>query len=188
MLRLFIAAVTPPDIIPRLAAARESLRTVGADVKWEPDAKLHCTLKFLGDTRDELVPDITQALSAIVQAAPSFSVVYSGLGSFPPKRDPRIIWAGIRDPGGNLGKLAESIEQRLSEFGFQKETRPFHPHVTLGRVKSQRGARELLAMVEKVTFDCPPVSLRTIELIKSDLKPGGSVYSPLAVFALGQKP
>jgi len=185
MIRLFIAMNTPQEIVPLLAGVRDRLESTRAGVKWESDEKLHCTLKFLGDTREEVVPDIVSALGRAGSLTPAFPVTYSGLGCFPNKREPRIIWVGIEDPSGTLQELAQTVETYMAALGFKPEQRLFHPHVTLGRVKSSRRMRELLATMETVTFHCSPVSLREIELVKSELKSGGSVYTPVAKVALG---
>ena len=95
----------PASILPRLSEIREILRGSRADVKWEPTEKLHCTIKFLGDTPEELVRRIVDALSEIGSATQPFSVAYKGIGCFPGRRDPRIIWAGMADPEGGLKTL-----------------------------------------------------------------------------------
>lgn len=180
MLRLFIAVPTPPSVLPSLAEVRDALRDSRADVKWEPTEKLHCTIKFLGDTPEERLQPITDALSQIASAAPPFGARYAGIGSFPGRHDPRIIWAGMEDPEGRLNMLFESIDEAMSRFGFERERRAFHPHVTLGRVKSLRRIRELLETMETVTLEHPPVMIQKMELVKSTLKASGSEYSLVA--------
>jgi 2'-5' RNA ligase len=187
MMRLFIAINTPREILPLLVSVRDRLESTRADVRWEPDEKLHCTLKFLGDTREEILPDIVSALGQVASSTLPFPTRYSGLGCFPDKREPRIVWAGMEDPDGSLQKLAQTVDTRMAELGFKTEQRVYHPHVTLGRVKGSRHIRELLATMETVTFDCSPVSLHEIELIGSELKPGGSVYTPVTKVALGNQ-
>jgi 2'-5' RNA ligase len=185
MIRLFIAINTPQQVLPLLAGVRDRLETTHAGVRWEPDGKLHCTLKFLGDAREEVLPDIVSALADVASSTPPFPIRYSGLGCFPDKREPRIIWVGIEDSNGILQKLAQTVERRMETLGFKPEQRIYHPHVTLGRVKSSRRMRELLAMMETVTFESSPVYLREIELVKSELKARGSVYTMVAKMTLG---
>jgi RNA 2',3'-cyclic 3'-phosphodiesterase len=185
MVRLFVAINTPPEIVPLLAGVRDRLESTHADVKWEPDEKLHCTLKFLGDTREEILPDIVSALGQVASSTPPFPTRYSGLGCFPDKREPRIVWAGMEDPDGDIQRLAQMVDTRMATLGFKTEQRIYHPHVTLGRVKGSRHMRELLATMETVTFVCSPVSLHEIELVRSELKPRGSVYTPVIKVALG---
>jgi 2'-5' RNA ligase len=190
MIRLFIAMNTPHEILPLLAGVRDRLKATRADVKWDSNEKLHCTLKFLGNTHEELLPDIISALGRVASLIPPFPVIYSGLGCFPDKQEPQIIWVGVEDLNGVLQKLAQTVGTHMAALGFEREQRPFHPHVTLGRVKSPRHLRELLAMMETVTFHGSPVSLGKIELVKSELKPGGSVYTVVtkAILALSPEP
>jgi 2'-5' RNA ligase len=177
LLRLFIAIDTPEAVRPKLIAVRDRLKAVRTDVRWERDDKLHCTLKFLGDTRDELVPRIIAALHETCRTAGPLTLSYAGLGCFPGRRDPRVIWAAIQDTDGALKAVATSIEAAMAALGFERERRAFSPHVTLGRVKGQRGMAELLATMETITFDCPPVLIQEILLVRSELRPNGSLYS-----------
>ncbi|MCC6396881.1 MAG: RNA 2',3'-cyclic phosphodiesterase [Bacteroidetes bacterium] len=180
MPRLFIAIDTPSTVRPALIEARNKMKAIRTDVKWESDDKLHCTLKFLGDTDAGVVQDIQRCLQEIAGTFSPLSVMYSGLGYFPNRREPRIIWAGIRDPQTMLTSLARSVDQAVSAFGFELERRAFAPHVTLGRVKGRRGIGELLDTLETITFDCPPVLIHEMLLVQSELRPSGSVYSIVA--------
>jgi len=185
MIRLFIAINTPQEMLPLLAGVRDRLEPTRADVRWEPDGKLHCTLKFLGDTGEEVLPDIISALEGVASSTPPFPIRYSGLGCFPDKREPRIIWVGMEDANGILQRLAQTVETRMEALGFKPEQRIYHPHVTLGRVQSSRRMRELLAMMETVIFQSSPAFLREIELVKSKLKARGSAYTMVAKMTLG---
>jgi RNA 2',3'-cyclic 3'-phosphodiesterase len=184
--RLFVAIDTPAAVRPALIEVRDQLRAERSEVRWESDEKLHCTLKFLGDTREENIPRIVASLREVSRAGSPLTVTYAGLGCFPDRRDPRIIWAGIHDSGGALATLTTSIDMAMAQHGFEREKRPFHPHVTLGRVKGRRGLTELLATLETITFDCPPVVIQEIMLVHSELRPSGSVYSVLQRVALGK--
>jgi 2'-5' RNA ligase len=178
-LRLFIGFDTPADTKTDLAGLRNRLRESGADVRWEPDAKLHCTIKFLGDTRDGLVPVITDALRTIGETHAPFTAIYKGIGCFPDRRDPRIIWSGIENPDGNLNRLCHSIDEAVSRLGFEREKRAFHPHVTLGRVKGRSRLGNLLTLMESITFEGRSTSISELHLVKSELRPSGSEYTIL---------
>ena len=185
MPRLFIAIDTPESVRPVLIYVRDRLKAERSDVRWESDEKLHCTLKFLGDTKDEIVPRVVASLKELCQAGAPLTLTYTGLGCFPDRRDPRIVWAGIHDSSSALAALTKSIDMAMSSYGFEREKRPFHPHVTIGRVKGRRGLKELIATLETITFDCPPVVIQEILLVKSELRPSGSVYSILERTTLG---
>ena len=183
-LRLFIAIETPPDIIPQISAIRDRLRSSSADVKWEPDEKLHATLKFLGKADEKLLPEIVSYIEGVGRESAPLLVRYSGVGCFPNRRAPRVIWVGMEDPTETLNRLQEEIESALSHLGFEREDRKFHAHVTLGRVKSDEKVQSLLRMMESITFESQPVEIREVALIKSELKPSGSVYTALKTIPL----
>lgn len=185
MIRLFVAIATPPGILPSLTAARDCLKESRADVRWEPAEKLHCTLKFLGDTREDLVAPVLESLATIARAIPPFNVVFRDIGCFPDRHNPRIIWAGLQDPAGDLKKLFDDVDNAMSGLGFERERRAFHPHVTLGRVTGSRRIPELLETMETVTLNNPPVTIQEMELVKSTLRQSGSAYSLVAKAAFG---
>ncbi len=185
-LRLFVALETPPAIIPQIVAIRDRLRGSNADVKWETDEKLHATVKFLGKTDEDLLPEIVSYIRGVCETKSPLLIKYNGVGCFPNRRAPRVVWVGMDDTSRMIVSIKEEIESLLAPLGFEKEDREFHPHVTLGRVKSERGVRSLLRMMESVTFESQPAEIREIALIKSDLKPDGSVYTTLNRIPLGK--
>jgi 2'-5' RNA ligase len=180
MVRLFIALPTPADVQQAMADVIARLRTTQSDVRWETAGKLHATLRFLGDTDERLVPRIRESLEVIAGTTPPCTVTYRSLGCFPDTRNPRVIWIGMEDPGGTLRRLNAEIEQSARAIGFKPDDREFHPHVTLGRVKSRHNVTSLLATMESLTFHSNPVTVRDIHLIRSELKPTGSVYTIVA--------
>lgn len=184
-LRLFIAIDTPSEIKSQVAAIRDQLKESHADVKWEPDTKLHCTIKFLGDTDEDRLPLVLSTIEEIGSTTPPFSATYQNIGCFPDERNPRVVWVGIDDPDGTLHLLQEKIDSGLATNGFEREQRPFHPHVTLGRVKNRTNISHLLRMLETVTFMSKLVMLREVEVVKSELKSSGSVYTILKSISLG---
>src|SRR5512141_720389 len=124
--RMFIAIATPPDPRRQVAAVRDELRATGADVRWEPDGKLHCTLKFLGETDDTRIGEVKAAVQRSVAGIPPFVVRYAQLGCFPNRRDPRIIWAGMENADGALARLQQQIEDACAMIGYDREDRAFH--------------------------------------------------------------
>jgi 2'-5' RNA ligase len=160
------------------------LRSANADVSWERGEKLHCTVKFLGDTASERVPELVQALSSVAGSVPPFSVSYRSVGCFPNSRSPRVLWIGIDDPSGTLKELQQKIEASLSPLGFEPDTWSFHPHLTLGRVRSPRNQRQLLATMETVTFASDLYTVDAFSLIQSELRPTGSIYKEEKCFPL----
>ncbi len=188
-LRLFIAFETPPAVKEAAFELITRLRGAGADVSWERDEKLHCTLKFLGSTPEDRIPDITRSLWAVALVTPVFRVRYRGLGCFPSRRDPRIVWAGIENDGGELARLHAGIEAAMETLGYAKEERAFRPHLTLGRVRSPRNSRKLIEILETLTLSTDTFPVADIRLMSSETRPSGSVYTVREAFALvGNRP
>jgi 2'-5' RNA ligase len=185
--RLFIALYTPRHVRTEAGAARTTLAASGADVRWEPDEKLHCTLKFLGETDPSNVGLVVSTIESIAATVAPFEVQYRGLGCFPDSRNPRIIWLGMENADGKLTILHDTIEESLASTGVQRDDRPFHPHLTLGRVRSRHRIGDLLRMMETLTFIAEPATLQEVHLMKSELKPAGSVYTILNVIPLKGK-
>lgn len=190
-MRLFVAIEIPPILAHELAAqivALQSKVEAGA-VRWVRAEAVHLTLKFLGEVAEASVPDLSAAISEAAAPFAPFRFEVKNLGCFPNSRRPRVVWLGVHEPGGALLQLQQGLERRLAELGFKEEGRPFHPHLTVGRVKRDIGAgalRRLSAALEHETVG----SLGTAEadgasLMRSDLRPTGAVYTRLHFAPLG---
>ena len=94
-------------------------------------------------------------------------------------KSPRVLWIGCENPDGRLLPLKNALDSGLLPEGFEVEDRPFHPHVTLGRVKSLRGKNDLTPMLEKLTLEPRVATVAEIIVMKSTLKPQGAVYTVL---------
>lgn len=181
--RAFIAVELPDEVRSFLRAIVTDLKKTGADVKWTRPEGTHLTLKFLGNVPTDLIPKLEKELSPVFSAQKSVSLRVDGLGAFPGLRKPRVIWAGLHDPDGGLVPLAQRVEEILLPFGFGPEKRPFTPHLTLGRVRSNRRLADLVEEVRQ-NMDAAGPSFTSDQaiLFQSILKPTGAEYLPLAVF------
>jgi 2'-5' RNA ligase len=146
---------------------------------------LHLTLKFLGDTPEESVPEITAAAGGALRSAKPGQLSLRGLGVFPNERRPSVLWAGIEDGADWLKGLAAKLECALASIGIPPEERPFRPHLTLGRIR--RGTRlpkgELGHILED--FSSHPFGSGTIPkatLFASTLTQQGAIHESLAQF------
>jgi len=154
-------------------------------VRWVRPEGTHLTLKFLGEVAANRVPEIESSLQSAVEGQPPFEVVVEGLGCFPSASRPRVVWIGIQDPTGWLVRTQHEIEAALAGIGFPREDRPFSPHLTLGRLRDgmppavARGVGEALGR-ERPGQPCG-MPVREIKLYRSELRPGGAVYSALWV-------
>ena len=185
LLRCFIAIEIPETVKRSIAYISDSLKKSGADVKWIADENIHITLQFLGETEESLIPEIKEALYKILAPYSLFYIKIGDVGCFPSARRPRIIWVGIED-SQSLINLYKNIASEMVKFGYQKEERGFTPHLTIGRVKSNRNMGELLKRLEEFTVtDFPAFEVQNIRLMKSELKPSGAKHYCLAEIPIG---
>jgi 2'-5' RNA ligase len=186
--RLFIALPPPPGLSDTARDTIDRLSASGADVRWEQADKLHCTLKFLGEVPAERIGALAGALDAAAAPCHPFSVVYRGIGAFPPDGEPRVLWIGMEDPSGEAAALARVVDECCVSLGFAREEHPFRAHVTIGRVRSPRRLRELHSRMETVTFEGPRAIVDRVHLVQSVLRPSGSEYTTLHASLLIGKP
>jgi len=169
-----------------MAAARLALQD--EPIRWVHVETLHLTLRFLGETSPQVLEDVRRAAADAARAWRAFDLEVGGLGCFPDSRNPRVIWAGGREPSGTLAALAAELESIAQRYGFLAEPRAFSAHLTIGRVKerlSAEGGRTLGTFIEKSRGESYGiVAVRAVELFKSDLHPGGPVYTSLAHLSL----
>ncbi len=182
--RIFIAFKAPPGVAAALAEVLMRLRATAPRVRWESPDKFHCTMKFLGSVEIGNTEPIASAVRTMVAGASAFRVTYETIGAFPNRRAPRVVWVGCTEPSGVLAKLRDELEEGLVPFGFEREEKPFKPHITLGRVKDPADAKHLTPMLESLTFEPLTVQVNDIVLMKSDLTPRGSLYTTLQEFPL----
>ena len=184
-LRCFIAVRLPGPVKKAIGEMIEDLKKSGADVKWVPYENIHLTLKFLGSTEESLVEDIKEALSKKLSSYSPFYIKISGAGCFPDERRPRVVWVGSGD-AAQITDLQADVESELRKLGFPSEERKFSPHLTIGRVRSQKKITEMLKRLEEYrssSFD--DLEVKGVTLMKSELKPAGAEYYPLAEIPFG---
>ncbi|MGB2869311.1 MAG: RNA 2',3'-cyclic phosphodiesterase [Bacteroidota bacterium] len=177
-IRCFIALPTSEEVRKQIAAVQRRLVETQAEVKWDAPEKFHITLKFLGNVETSVADLLGEALEHRVSSIPPFDIEYANTGAFPNELHPNVLWIGAH-ADENILRVNTLVEDVCSEFGFTKEQRSFHPHITLGRVKGGRNLRRLTEELKSITFE--PIRSRCshILLVKSDLKPTGSVYTTL---------
>lgn len=138
-IRAFVALNLPVEVIDRMAELQRQLReaasAAGVKARWVPPPNLHLTLKFLGSIPSESVAAIRDVLAPLLAERAAPKLALHGLGVFPDPARPRVLWAGIDEEDGAVTALAGEVDSQLAEIGFEPEKRPFHPHLTLGRIK-----------------------------------------------------
>ncbi len=167
-----------------LAQIQKNLRDCRADVRWVAVPSIHLTLKFLGEVDPALLPALGESLEAGAGPEHAFDLRIHGLGCFPNLHNPRVIWCGIDTGRDSLFRLQKKVEDACRAFGFGPEDRPFHPHLTLGRVNGKRNLQPLLDCIKMGSdLEC---SFRAnhFNIYRSILKPQGAEYSVLKSIAL----
>ena len=182
--RAFIAVKISDEQRNSIAEVLDRLRRHDVSIKWVEPKNMHITLKFLGDTAEENLPQLFDAVEDALDGARRFELKLTGLGQFPPRKPPRVIWAGIESCYDSLKDLAHNIDTALKPFGFEPEKRKFSAHVTIGRVKNNRNIRSVTDDLEKIRFDTPGTTVSEVVFFKSDLTPKGPIYTPLKKFEL----
>jgi len=188
-MRLFVAINLPPDLRTSLWAATGDLRKAGLPVRWVGAAQLHLTMSFLGEVSERQSAQVLEAVRIAASRGGPIALHVHGVGAFPSLRNPRVVWIGLQATP-ELAELHERLAGRLEEAGFDRDGRPFHPHVTLGRIK--RGVhrselRELEPLAGSVRFQ-DSFSAETVDLMRSQLGSGGARYSVVSAASLGEPP
>ena len=180
--RLFISLHIPEEVIDRILSLRDEIYPSDNIVRWEPKSKLHLTLKFLGDTSQDLIEQICNHLEGIIKEFSKFDLAFEKFGIFKRKGEPKIIWAGLTK-NNELQNFVEKLNDSLYHLGFEKEERTFNPHLTLLRVRGRENLENISkfynANFEKIKFTGYKISLFESTLLKS-----GSVYNTIKSFEL----
>jgi 2'-5' RNA ligase len=179
--RVFCAIDLPDGLKSRVAAHAASVREAfpRARASWERPEKLHLTLKFLGEVAVTRVEALTRAAGRACVSAKPFELTIAEAGVFPPHGLPRVLWLGVVDIYGRLARLQQSLEEECATDGFAREARDFKPHLTLARLRSKDGARELASAHRELRFEAQTFTVTELIVMRSELGPGGSRYVPL---------
>lgn len=168
-------------MVAALEAAVEELRQAGVTARWVRPEQLHFTLRFLGEIPDGRAAAVSLALAQALEAVERFTLEIAGLGAFPRPQSARVVWAGCGEGADRLAALAGRVESALVGAGFEPETRPFAPHLTLGRLPQAGATPQVAAALRKASgrrFGAVAVS--EVVLFRSDLRPQGPLYTPLS--------
>ena len=184
-MRAFIAVNLDDGLRRAIAETQDALRATGADVKWVRAESMHLTLKFLGWVEDARIPEIVKAVGTALEGQAPFRLRVEGVGGFPSPTAPRVIWVGVKEGAAELAELSRLVEDAVEPLGFEREGRPFSPHATVGRAKGAGGRQGLTAaMREAAEREFGEMQVTKVELMRSDLRPTGPIYTSQRVFEL----
>lgn len=188
-MRLFLGIWPPPGVTEVLVNAQAALRRPlpRGLVRWVIADQLHLTLRFLGEVADDQVKELERTLNAVTLGMESFPLRVRGLGAFPEAARARVVWAGLAGDLDRLEALQRAVADAVIPFVDRPEAKAFHPHVTLGRVRDA-GSAERRALAEALERAPKPDSAAwramSIRLVRSELGPGGAVYTTVAEIPL----
>jgi 2'-5' RNA ligase len=173
--RSFISIdVEPSDTMKRF---HQALIETNAQTKLVDLENTHLTLKFLGNTSEEHVPEITRLMDESVQGVEPFSIHFKGTGAFPSMNHIKVVWIGVRNID-DMKAISDFLNTELTILGYKREKRKFSPHLTLGRVKGGRNKEKLAhAILSWRNEDFGEMDVTSIRLKKSVLSPKGPTYS-----------
>ena len=186
-MRLFIAMPLPQKAEEELEKIIFLLKQKGGHVKWVAPKNVHLTVRFLGDTEEHLVDDLSALINTMAGKFDPVASAIVQLGAFPNLRSPRIIWAGLRGNTEVLAKLAGQVELAVRELRFKKEPKQFKAHLTLGRVRDSSSLNALTDYLQDFVPEEIPVTFDCLTLFKSTLTPQGPIYYRLHEAMLGEK-
>jgi 2'-5' RNA ligase len=191
-IRSFVAVELTDAVRQALAGVQRDLKAQAPPgaVRWTRPDSIHLTLQFLGDVPPDQVEAVAGALRAACAGRVPFVFELAGAGVFPNLHRPRVVWVGVVEPSGALGTLQQRVVQALTPLGFSPGERGFTPHLTIGRAARDAGPRDLAALGALVARagigSLGRVAVDHVNLMKSDLKPDGAVYTPLAIIPLAK--
>jgi 2'-5' RNA ligase len=193
-MRLFVAVSIGDQVRTAVADARsridtglQRLRSEPPRVVWVAAEGLHLTLRFLGEQPDDRVPEVITAVQAPLRIAP-FTVTWHGLGAFPSPRHPRAIWMGVSAGARELGQLEREVSRRLGPLlpgEDEAEAKPFHPHLTLARIKTDSGRVNWPTLLADAAVADVSSPVTFVTLYRSRGLPGGTGYEELCRGHLG---
>ncbi len=181
-MRAFVAIFPPPEVRKKALRAAQRL-PLGDRVRWTRLENVHLTLKFLGDVREEILDELYAALEETCAQHAPFDIGLANLGAFPSVRRARILWASVGAGSDPLRSLAADLDTALAALGFEREERPYTPHLTLGRVRGRPASFDLPQDIG----DLEGFRVRQIELMASTLTAEGSIYRTVRAFDLKKR-
>jgi len=177
MPRLFVAIDLPERIKDDITSTYMAI----PGTRWIEEAQLHITLRFIGEVDNTITEKIAYSLkSALI---PPFNLTLKGVGHFPPRKIPRILWAGIAD-NTDLIRLQNKIERSVTSTGIEPDTRKFHPHITIARLNAAPPEKVALFLSAHSLFATEPFEVSQYHLYSSHLKKEGAHHEILQTYML----
>jgi 2'-5' RNA ligase len=186
MIRSFLAFELPLEIKKGVSRVFAEIRGSIRNIRWVNVDNIHLTIVFMGNVSEDLIPPINEAVEKVCLRYGPFYISLSGLGAFPNTRRPRVVWLGLQGDTERMSFFKKALHKHIKPFGIKEEKRPFKPHLTLGRFRNPApGDSSLDNFIAKYKdLSSPECQMDELILFKSDLNPGGAVYTKLKSWPL----
>lgn len=185
-MRLFVGIALPDEVRAQLDVLCRTLRPAVPSAKWVAEPSFHVTLKFLGEDSPERAAHVVSSMREAFSGKAPFDLRLDRIGMFPSPKRARVLWLGVSDGSAETIELAEALDTQLEEIGFRAEERPYHPHITLARL---RVPRPLAQLAQDASSGAPPVdasvSVASVTLFESKLNRSGAQYFRVEEVPLG---
>ena|SRR5436190_2274541 len=180
-LRLFVAIEVPAEVKENLATAQQELAaTAGDRVHWTPPEQIHLTLLFLGGVAFSELPALQNSFTTVCASGKSLALRAEGLGCFPNARKPGVLWCGVAGDTGLLEQFQKRLSEALAPWSEKIESRSFHPHLTIGRVRERGRLGKLTqALIAQERGNFGEWQARSCSLMQSHLSPHGALHTEL---------
>jgi 2'-5' RNA ligase len=188
-IRSFLAFELPSEIKDIVSQVARALEGSPIDLRQVKAENIHLTVVFLGNVRKKHIPAICNEAQGVCTRYATFNVSLEGAGVFGSRNSLRVLWIGLNGDIDRMSHFRDALQKELLPFGIKQETRRFSPHLTLGRF--QKGYRpdahldKFLSGYRDLTSPARP--LVELVLFRSDLKPGGAVYTKMDSWPLSGK-
>ena len=190
-IRSFISVPITTQISSAAKRIIKRLKPFDSGIKWVPLDNLHLTLKFLGEVDNTEVHDVCKSIRRVTETVSPFELTFAGTGGFPNADRPRILYAGVSDPSGELVRMVSGLERELANLGFKPEPRDYTPHLTLGRTRSNSGRAgdELLSEMRQMgDVELGEMVVEQVQLMASFLDKAGPTYQVMDTIDLDEAP
>ncbi len=185
-IRSFLAFELPLEIKNTVARVSGELRQSSLKARWVKVDNIHLTVVFMGSIETEDTPAITRVVREVCQTYGPFDISLKGIGCFPNRRSPRVLWLGLDGDLEPMSEFRDALQGHLKGFGIKEEKRKFKPHLTLARFRKPKkmDAKEDQLLSNYEDISSAVCSLKELILFKSDLKPTGAVYTKVESWPL----
>ena len=185
-IRSFLAFELPREIKRIVSHVSQEMKSFPLDVRWTKVENIHLTIVFMGNIETDQLGPMGEAIKGACRSYAPFNTSLNGAGVFGSRRNPRVLWVGLKGDIERMSLFRDLLQEQLGPFGIKEERRPFKPHLTLGRFRrgGARGAHvdDLLSPYHDLSS--PFCAIKELALFKSDLRPGGPIYTRLNTWPL----